>query len=306
MAIPTTGSDHLPLSALVRETVADFRKVAQRITTVLSEETRRSALAARTAVAFMAAGGSVALAGLVTLAYAAGIWLQSAAPGMPVGAAPAIVGVAVLGLSVVLVVLGKQRLAAVEQLHKESAKVLKEANMVAQDVSNAVYSVTQSVQDKVDSVKDAVDLPHQVEVRPWTMIAGALTVGFVAGHVHLPRGNGSGNGSSHVGHAPARPMPNADPEPGWLHKVADTLSPELDTLKGIAVGALLGLAREMAVTSAPRLAGPQLEELMGVVAKRFGAKVPPASQSRQQPAGAPRANVSNAHAHASGATHGVE
>ena len=100
-------------------------------------------------------------------------------------------------------------------------------------------------------------------------MAGAMVLGFIGGHrsnnhatrngrsasVPLPRESAaehphSGADDGTIGDDGARPAPAA--APGWLENLGDKFQPEIAELKGIVIGTLIGIAREIITNQLPR------------------------------------------------------
>jgi ElaB/YqjD/DUF883 family membrane-anchored ribosome-binding protein len=172
----------------------------------------------------------------------------------------------------------------IETLEKEVAdKVQATAGNVADTVASVkdavqetVDSVKGGVEDTVDSVKSLFDLPAHVERHPVAVFSGAVAVGFVLGRLlqtskqavpsapAVAEAPGTellqrrhGNGKQHPRPAPA--------STGILSKFA----PELDKIKGLALGALMDVVRHMAENAVP----PNYEEPMEEIIQSFTEKI---------------------------------
>jgi ElaB/YqjD/DUF883 family membrane-anchored ribosome-binding protein len=182
----------------------------------------------------------------------------------------------------------------VDTMHGASAAVNETIGSMKDAVQETVQTVRDSVQGTVDSVKDTFDVERQVQVRPWTMVAGATALGFLGGYL-LTRGRtsqprqvithaptlASGYPTSLMGNGatmpPSRPLSagNTAAAPakegtGILESLGKTFKPELDELKGLAVGTLFGLVRDLVTESVPPSMGPQIEEIINGVSTRLG------------------------------------
>jgi ElaB/YqjD/DUF883 family membrane-anchored ribosome-binding protein len=185
-----------------------------------------------------------------------------------------------------------EKLEALEQrvvntVHEASASVNETIGSVKEAVQDTVQTVKDSVHDTVDSVKDTFDVRRQVEARPWTMMAGATALGFLGGYLltrsrseerHARSGYQplvSGNG----GYAPPPPITGMAPAAaapkesgGLLATLSKTFEPELKELKGLAVGALLGVVRDVVSDSIPPTMEGKVEEIINGVTTRLGGK----------------------------------
>jgi len=175
---------------------------------------------------------------------------------------------------------------------------------VTGSVQETVTTVKDTLHDGVESVKSMFDVPHLVEQHPWTAVAGAVAVGFclertfgkssapmtekmaeasvpvaaptqtgsagafpgaAASQSRQNRGHHSSNGGSH-GHS------SREKSSGKKSSLLAHLAPELDQLKGLALGALFGMARELLVKAVSPEMGERLKEIMDNVTTKVGGK----------------------------------
>ncbi len=152
----------------------------------------------------------------------------------------------------------------------------------AETVQETVHNVTETVQETVHNVAEAFDLSKQVERHPWPMMGAAVATGFV-GSLVLSRLGGarelassaasSLNGATHhVAAAVERPGPVRD---------------MLVRLKGLAIGALMGGARDMIVRALPPEYGEDATRLVDDLTVQLGGK----PREHQPEAGAPGPNL---------------
>jgi ElaB/YqjD/DUF883 family membrane-anchored ribosome-binding protein len=189
-----------------------------------------------------------------------------------------------------------EKLEALEQrvvntVHEASASVNETIGSVKDAVHDTVQTVKDSVHETVDTVKDTFDVRRQVEARPWTMVAGATALGFLGGYLLMrsrsapaeryattgyhPLGNGNGAG----GYAPPPPITGMAPTAatpkesgGFLEMISKNFEPELKEMKGLAVGALLGVLRDVVADSVPPNMEGKVEEIIDGVTTRLGGK----------------------------------
>lgn len=177
------------------------------------------------------------------------------------------------------------------------------AKEVVQDtvdsVKDSVESVKDSMQETMGSVKEAFDFERQFDNHPWLLMGGALVLGFAAGQA-LPdmpatgrssRSNGRtpspyGNGSHRAeglagttstpataGVMSAASMSAAQQpqqKPSWFHSIAQSLAPEIDKLKALAIGTALGLARDYVKKSVPPDLGNKLSGMFDDMTQKLG------------------------------------
>jgi ElaB/YqjD/DUF883 family membrane-anchored ribosome-binding protein len=146
-------------------------------------------------------------------------------------------------------------------------------NRVVDTVQSAKATVEDSLQtakDTVASVKRTFDIKHQIEQRPWTMVGGCFLAGLAVGHL-IPQGR------SQYSTPPSGPAQNGNyvtggSSPQLAAESPSILAPfqkEIDQVKGIAIGYLMGLVRDSIKDSVPQLA-PKIDELMDGITTKLG------------------------------------
>jgi len=172
-------------------------------------------------------------------------------------------------------------------------------------VSDTVQTVTETVQDTVQSVREMFDLPGQVDRHPWAMFGGAVALGYFAGWMLTP----SRPAFQQAAPAPAAPPPSPAPassnrlqdywkeeqsstgesrpqeghSPSWWDSLTQTFGPTFDKLKGLAVGATLGLARDVVSGSMGSNLSTQVQEVFDDLTNRLGGTRVPPQQRRHEP-----------------------
>jgi len=152
---------------------------------------------------------------------------------------------------------------------------------IKETVHETVATVQGGVKESVDSVKDFMDVPAHVDRHPWLMVGGSVAVGYCLGTLLtqsrppavIPAGNSAlwppapSNGVV----SQNRVSPASTPaEPSiWASEVAK--------LKGLALGALFGTARELLVSSMPPQMGEQLKDVVDSVTRKVGGQPLPSS-----------------------------
>jgi len=146
----------------------------------------------------------------------------------------------------------------------------------AQSAQATVEHSIQSAKDAVASVKQTFDINHQVAERPWTIVGGCFLAGLAVSFL-IPKGRPQASKTSAAnGHpAPAAPPPQMQPEPPSGPGVLEPFQEEIDKVKGIAIGYVMGLLRDSIKESVPQLA-PKIDALMdGITTKLGGEPVQP-------------------------------
>lgn len=177
--------------------------------------------------------------------------------------------------------------ASVKDVVEETVETVKDS------VQETVATLKDTVHDTVETVKSTFDVAAHVERHPWLSLGTSVLAGYLAGRVlnsgrgtsggavaAPPASNGAsysaatnGNGkyaamSSEYGRSES--VPTQPAEKGWLQTLGDEYSGELAKLKGLAVGAVLGLVRDSLVRSAPEALQPPLAEVMDTLTVKLG------------------------------------
>lgn len=172
----------------------------------------------------------------------------------------------------------------VDTVHGATAAVNDTVANVKDAVDCTVQSVKESFRESVQCVKDALDIPEQVQRHPWLMLGGAVACGYLGGRLLLSdhdsadsSRNGTAQDASTATYpwmAPAHPQPPApEPKPArhsWLTSLASSLEPELSELKGLAIGSVFALVRDLVKESAPRNMAPSLGEIADKITLKLG------------------------------------
>jgi ElaB/YqjD/DUF883 family membrane-anchored ribosome-binding protein len=155
-------------------------------------------------------------------------------------------------------------------------------------VEHTVDAVKGSVENTVGAVKNFFDIPHHVDRHPWLMMGGSVLLGFLGGRLLTPRRAAAEPSASRNG-SPATPAytpPAAAPSPvreeprkeapareSWLHRLGDQFGGELSKVKGLALGTLLGVARDMVSQWVPEKLKQDVSEIVNNFTKDLGGKV---------------------------------
>jgi ElaB/YqjD/DUF883 family membrane-anchored ribosome-binding protein len=172
--------------------------------------------------------------------------------------------------------------------------VVDTVDAVKQSVDDTVQAVKGTVHDSVETVKQALDVGLQVQRHPWAMVAVSSATGFVMGSLLFPRrsvptvsrsfrqtlpARQQGNGQRRLAfQASTNDSPPVQPPaetPGSagnsvLSDLTEAFAPEIHKLKGLAIGTLMAVARDMIKhTVAPALA-VELERMIENVTTKLG------------------------------------
>jgi ElaB/YqjD/DUF883 family membrane-anchored ribosome-binding protein len=170
-----------------------------------------------------------------------------------------------------------------EGIHNTRADMADKLEALENRMIGTVQSAQETVQDSIQSAKDAVasvkrtfDIKHQVEEHPWAMVGGCVLAGLAVGY-YIPSRSPRVSSipeivpeSDNADPPPTPPAPAAPP-PSLLEPFQD----EIDKVKGMAIGFVMGLVRDSLKVSAPQLA-PNIDQLMnGLTTKLGGTTVDP-------------------------------
>jgi ElaB/YqjD/DUF883 family membrane-anchored ribosome-binding protein len=191
----------------------------------------------------------------------------------------------------------------------ETVQQVKEAvtgtvETVKETVEGTVETVKGTVEGTVETVKETLDLRRQAQNHPWLMFGGSFAVGFVAGRLLRPASPHwawSYSGSYIPERMSAAPQPSYEPgqrpmgrvdtqaeergpervasrpeperRPGLMEKLSNLLAPEMSKLKGLAIGATLGVVRDLITQSAPPELGTQLADIVNDMTTHLGGEV---------------------------------
>jgi ElaB/YqjD/DUF883 family membrane-anchored ribosome-binding protein len=160
---------------------------------------------------------------------------------------------------------------------------------VKETVAETISAVKDSVHGSVEAVKDVFNLNGQIERHPWAAFGCSLVVGYVVGRsvagMTGPKVSDDAkasrpthrNGRSGLTEAPAMEA-EEKPRSHWL----SALTPEIDQLKGLAIGAVMDVVREMITEAAPSNLKDDLARIINGVGAKLGGK--PLERPGEEPA----------------------
>jgi len=182
-----------------------------------------------------------------------------------------------------------------ESLTEKIKNLEEQAKETIQDVKNTVENtvdtVKERVQDTVDTishqvegtvaaVKRTFDIPYQVQQHPLAMAGCSLLAGVATGYFLAGRRSYFPAPSYRAAARPdiqgfaaapaAAPAAAAPSGPGLLGSLMKQFEPEIEKVKQVAIGALLGMARDYIRQAVPPNLAPHLTEVIDNVTRKAG------------------------------------
>jgi len=180
---------------------------------------------------------------------------------------------------VILRQMEETRTSLTEKVETLEQKLVSSVQETTAAVTDTVETVKETMQESVETVKHWFDVKGHVQDQPWTMLGGSMALGFLVGQLlpvqraeppptppppapppAAPKRQHQHNGGS------SRRQQQEPSSPSWLSQ----FEPEINKLKGLALGAVLGTLREMVVREAPPSLGSRLKEVIDDVTKKVG------------------------------------
>lgn len=183
-------------------------------------------------------------------------------------------------------------------VHDATSAVTNTVEAVREAVHDSVEMVKGSVGETVETVRETLDIQRQVERHPWAMMAGSVALGYVGGSL-LNRTQQEGYRGSNLGPVYANPdrgiaeglrnggtsrIPVQESltsdhveqaggtEHHWLDEAGQMFEKEISKVKGLAIGTVLGVLRDLISSSLPEPLKPELHEVMDSVTTKLGGK----------------------------------
>jgi ElaB/YqjD/DUF883 family membrane-anchored ribosome-binding protein len=184
-----------------------------------------------------------------------------------------------------------------------------------ESVKDVVHDTVESVQNTVTTVKDSFDISAHVDRHPWAMLAGSVALGYLGGYLlprsarapannrlpdrsaternghhesfEKPAGEPVGNYQTRENNHRSAEKPAAEPalEPSRFSEVVAMFGPEIGKLKGLAIGTLVGLVRDVVAQAVPAQLGAQLVDVLNSVTTKIGGEVIRGPEARSTPRG---------------------
>lgn len=158
-----------------------------------------------------------------------------------------------------------------ETLENQVLGTVQTATNTVEDVKSAVGSVTESVQEAVQTVKETFNLAEHTRRHPWGMLGGSVAAGFLGGWLLGPSRRKEEPVATPGPYQPAPFVspPQAPAAPASADEESEA-SGIVQSLKGLAVGTLMGVLRSMLSTSLPEGLKPQVVGIVDDLTTRLG------------------------------------
>jgi len=173
---------------------------------------------------------------------------------------------------------------AVERVSEAAAGIAEDVKDTVHGVKDTVHEVKESLTETVETVTSAFNLRQHAERNPWAAFSFAAAAGCILGTVvgrggkrasrrsissSAPRpkhGKGGGNGWAQ------RAEPIRQTEPAGPAPQESLFADELRRLKGLAIGALMGVVRDLAKRVLPDALSAKVSEEVDSLTSRLGAE----------------------------------
>jgi ElaB/YqjD/DUF883 family membrane-anchored ribosome-binding protein len=157
---------------------------------------------------------------------------------------------------------------------------------VKETVAETVETVKEKVEDTVESVKDTFNVRKHVERHPWLALGCSVATGFLAGRWLL----GSSEEKWETQGPPIVPPPEESPARSYTNGAAHTnghsasqeeeeeqegespLAEGLKLIKGLALGSVMGLVRDLVLRTAPQSVVGDVNQFVNDMTDRLGGK----------------------------------
>jgi hypothetical protein len=143
-----------------------------------------------------------------------------------------------------------------------------------------VDSTIKTVKSTMQNVKRNFDIRYQMDRHPWAMMGASLFAGYLAEsylgprRASMPRMETASLASEAFqgnGHEQTSAAAELAAKPGLLDWIFREFEPEIRAAKEVAIGAAVGLARDVLKESLPQLA-PHVDEIMNSVTSKLGGR----------------------------------
>jgi ElaB/YqjD/DUF883 family membrane-anchored ribosome-binding protein len=162
-----------------------------------------------------------------------------------------------------------------------------------EEVGETVETVVETTKETIHNIQETFNIPKQVEEHPWLAMGASVLVGFVGGKLLgslTSRGNGhAGYASNGMAESVPQRMASASeyaPQPpqyeapyeeeshsqsrSWLAELGQHFAPEINKAKGLALGTMFGVIRDMVSQALPETLKNQVATVFDNVTEKVG------------------------------------
>jgi ElaB/YqjD/DUF883 family membrane-anchored ribosome-binding protein len=175
-------------------------------------------------------------------------------------------------------------------VHDASTGVKETIEKVKDAVEESVEKVKETVGETVDSVKETFSIRNQVERHPWVAMGASAGVGFVAGYMlyaptrvassspgpmpNMPKRSGNGSHREPMRSGLSGDF-SAERSSSAVEQLTEAFECEIEQIKGLAIGTLAGIVRDLVVTSVPQMMRNPLREVFNDMTIKLGGQAIP-------------------------------
>jgi len=145
--------------------------------------------------------------------------------------------------------------------------------------TSAVANTVETVQETVSTVKETLDIRKHVERHPWAMFGAAIALGYVGSYLLTPRRKRDRVPETVPAVAPTTPTRNGSGHRNGASRRTSSVSEEpgmfdstFRTLRGLAVGTLMSVLRDVLVNAVPASLAPDLAGVVDDLTTKLGGK----------------------------------
>jgi len=178
-----------------------------------------------------------------------------------------------------LEILEEQVVETVQQVSEpveETANAVKETVETVKDtVEETADAVKEGVQEGIQAVRHWLDFSGHVRKRPWLMMAGAMGAGVCLEMVLGSAVGGSADSTKPTAHNGNQRTREKRASVASGPSLLERFGPEVTKLKSMALGAVLGVVRDMIMKAVPQQLKEKVRTLMDSAQEKLGIESEP-------------------------------
>jgi gas vesicle protein len=166
----------------------------------------------------------------------------------------------------------KETVAAVEQTVETVKETVQQTvETMKETVQQTVSTVSNTFRQAAHTVSEAFDIRLQAQRRPWLVFGGSVVAGWLGGYLYGQAvRRPSGAAAWHPTPTGAEAAMRRPESTGGSFRMPDWLSEEFGRLKNVALGAAMGLARDLVRQNMPGPLGERIAEEIEHVNSHLG------------------------------------